>query len=151
MWIFMENTSYGTGKGQIPGNPSARYIDRTLIRHCGSTSDYHAVTHPSFPDYLAATSGRDYRRGHLVIDIAWDEGRGGKLRANCLHSSAVNCIVPDIVISPYTRHKVSPADFSHYSLLKMTEKLLGLHFLGHAAIASTRNLCRPFGLCPRRH
>jgi hypothetical protein len=289
MWIFMENTSYGTRKGQIPGNPSARYIDHTLIRHCGSTSDFHAVTHPSFPNYLAATSGglhgdgglrnyqvrsifsqvdpswrsyqefmpkrcdrrpqvgdsatghvyvnrhnpavfysaepvrgdckkfdrslgtttsgallralraghlpefsfitpglcddmhklppgvkgcanptargdawlaswipiiaggRDYRRGHLVIDIAWDEGSGGKLRAKCLHSSAVNCIVPDIVISPYTRHKVSSADFSHYSLLKMTEKLLGLHFLGHAAIASTRNLCRPFGLCPRRH
>jgi hypothetical protein len=289
MWIFMENTSYGTRKGQIPGNPSARYIDRTLIRHCGSTSDYHAVTHPSFPNYLAATSGglhgdgglhnyqvrsifsqadpswrsyqefmpercdrrpqvgdpatghfyvnrhnpavfysaepvrgdckkfdrslgittsgallravraghlprfsfltpglcddmhklppgvkgcanptargdawlaiwipiitggRDYRRGHLVIDIAWDEGSGGKLRAKCLHSSAVNCIVPDIVISPYTRHKVSPADFSHYSLLKMTEKLLGLQFLGHARNAGTRNLCRPFGLCPRRH
>jgi phosphatidylinositol-3-phosphatase len=289
MWIFMENTSYGTRPGQIPGNPSARYIDHTLIRHCGSTSDYHAVTHPSFPDYLAATSGglhgdgglhnyrvrsifsqvdpawrsyqefmpkrcdrrpqvgdpatghfyvnrhnpavfyaaepvrgdcrkfdrslgtttsgallravraghlpkfsfvtpglcddmhklppgvkgcanptargdawlagwipiitggRDYRRGHLVIDIAWDEGSGGKLRAKCLHSSAVNCIVPDIVISPYTRHKVSPADFSHYSLLKMTEKLLGLRFLGHARNAGTRNLCRPFGLCPRRH
>ena len=54
---------------------------------------------------------------------------GGK----CLHSSAVNCIVPDIVISPYTRHKVSSTDFSHYSLLKMTEKLLGVHLLGHAA------------------
>ncbi len=287
MWIFMENTSYGTRKGQIPGNPSAKYIDRTLIRHCGSTSDYHAVTHPSFPNYLAATSGglhgdgglrnykvrsifsqvdpswrsyqefmpkrcdrspqvgdpatghfyvnrhnpavfyssepvrgdckkfdrslgsttsgamlravkagrlprfsfvtpglcndmhklppgvkgcanpaahgdawlatwipiitsgRDYRKGHLVIDIAWDEGSGGKLRAKCLHSSAVNCIVPDVVVSPYTRHKVSSTDFSHYSLLKMTEKLLRVHFLGHARDAGTRNLCRPFGLCPR--
>src|ERR1035437_434064 len=57
MWIFMENRSYGNGKGQIPGDPSAKYIDGTLIGHCGSTSDYHAITHPSFPNYLAATSG----------------------------------------------------------------------------------------------
>src|ERR1035437_4946103 len=57
MWIFMENRSYGTGKGEIPGDPSAQYIDGTLIGHCGSTSDYHAITHASFPNYLAATSG----------------------------------------------------------------------------------------------
>jgi hypothetical protein len=288
MWIFMENTSYGTRRGQIPGSPSAKYIDRTLIGHCGSTSDYHAVSHPSFPNYLAATSGSlhgggrmhtyrvrsifsqvdpswrsyqefmpvrcdripqvgdpvtghyyvsrhnpaafygaqpvrgdcrkfdralgtdtsgallravtsgklprfslitpglcddmhllppgvkgcanptahgdawlatwipiitagpDYRKGHLVIDITWDEGRGGKIGARCLASSAANCIVPDIVISPYTRHKVSSTDFSHYSLLKMTEKLLHVHYLGRAADPVTRNLCRPFGLCPRR-
>jgi phosphatidylinositol-3-phosphatase len=288
MWIFMENTSYGQRTGQIPGSPSATYIDRALIGHCGSTSDYHAVTHPSFPNYLAATSGGlhgdggahnyrvrsifsqvdpswrsyeefmprhcdrapqtgspatghyyvnrhnpavfyqrepvrsdcpkfdvplgtatsgallravkaghlprfslitpglcddmhrlppgvngcanptargdawlatwipiitagpDYRNGHLVIDIAWDEGSGGTIGSNCLHSSAANCVVPDIVISPYTRHKVASRDFSHYSLLKMTEKLLHLHYLGRARDPGTRNLCRPFGLCPRR-
>ena len=27
LWIFMENTSYGTGAKQIPGDPSAAYID----------------------------------------------------------------------------------------------------------------------------
>ncbi len=94
------------------------------------------------------TAGRDYRKGHLVIDIVWDEGNGGKLGAKCLHSSAANCIVANIVISPYTRHKVSSTDFSHYSLLKMTEKLLRVHYLGRAASPGTRNLCRPFGLCP---
>src|SRR6266536_2991605 len=57
MWIFMENRSYGQHAGQIPGDPAATYIRRKLIGHCGSTSNYHAVTHPSFPDYLAATSG----------------------------------------------------------------------------------------------
>jgi phosphatidylinositol-3-phosphatase len=289
MWIFMENRSYGKGPGQIPGDPSAKYIGGTLIRHCGSTSDYHAITHPSFPNYLAATSGglhgdgsqhsysvrsifsqvdpswrsyeefmpvpcdhvpqvgnpatgqyyvnrhnpaafyssepvsgdctqfdrrlgskntgalaravsagklprfsfvtpglcddmhllppgvagcanptasgdawlatwipiitagRDYQKGRLVIDITWDEGNGGTLGADCLTSNAANCIVPDIVISPYTRHKVASRDLSHYSLLKMTERLLGLHFLGRARNTTVRNLCKPFGLCPRRH
>src|ERR1035438_227565 len=57
LWIFMENQSYGTGANQIPGNPSAPYIHNTLIGHCGSTSDYHSASHPSYPNYLAATSG----------------------------------------------------------------------------------------------
>ena len=288
MWIFMENRSYGQHAGQIPGDPAATYIRRKLIGHCGSTSNYHAVTHPSFPNYLAATSGGlhgdgtqhsyrvrsifsqvdpswrsyqefmphrcdhspqvgnpatghfyvnrhnpasfyssqpvagdcrrfdrslgttasgalvravqagtlprfsqitpglcddmhklppgvsgcanptahgdawlatwipiitagpDYRRGHLVIDIVWDEGGGGRIGGRCLHSGATNCIVANIVISPYTRHKVSPTDFSHYSLLKMTERLLHVRFLGRAKNTSTHNLCKPFGLCPPR-
>ena len=283
----MENRSYGQHAGQIPGDPAATYIRRKLIRHCGSTSSYHAATHPSFPNYLAATSGGlhgdgtqhpyrvrsifsqvdpswrsyqefmphrcdhspqvgnpatghfyvnrhnpasfyssqpvagdcrrfdrslgntasgalaravragnlprfslitpglcndmhklppgvrgcanptahgdawlvtwipiitagpDYRKGHLVIDIVWDEGGGGRIGGSCLHSSATNCIVTDIVVSPYTRHKVSSTDFSHYSLLKMTERLLHVHFLGRARNTSTHNLCQPFGLCPR--
>ncbi len=293
LWIFMENRSYGQGPGEIPGSASDPYIRRTLIGHCGSTSDYHAVTHPSYPNYLAATSGstqhartdqlgyydvanvfgqanpswrsyeefmpagcdhagqtgsrasghfyvgrhnpaasysklpvgapsrgdcrkndealgntasgplaRDVRSGHLprfgfitpglcddmhalpagdpgcpnqiaagdawlakwipviaagpdyasgrlVIDITWDEGSGGTAGANCVVSAAANCRVPDIVISPYTRHVVSGTDFSHYSLLKMTERLLGLRYLGAAAHRSTNDLCVPFGLCPR--
>jgi phosphatidylinositol-3-phosphatase len=292
LWIFMENQSYGNGSGQIPGSASDPYIRRTLTAHCGSTSDYHAVTHPSYPNYLAATSGSthgvvtgglryfdvksifgqvdpswrsyeefmpvncdhvaltgspatdryydgghnpaasysklpvgapkagdcrkydgplgsvksghlrrdvrkgklprfgfitpglcddmhklppgvagcpnpvaagdawlakwipiitagpDYADGHLVIDITWDEGSGGSLGAHCLTSSARNCLVPDIVISPYTRHVVSGTDFSHYSLLKMTETLLRVPYLGAAGRSGTKNLCVPFGLCP---
>ena len=52
------------------------------------------------------------------------------------------------MISPYTTHVVSGTDFSHYSLLKTTEDLLGLPLLGHAADASTNDMCAPFGLCP---
>lgn len=293
LWIFMENQSYGTGSNQIPGNPSAPYIDNTLIGHCGSTSNYHSASHPSQPNYLAATSGStqgwntdtlsyfnvpsifsqtdpswrsyeefmptgcdrvwqtgnstshqyyvakhnpassysalpvgaptsgdcpqydeplgtntsgplitdinagalptfgfitpglcddmhlvptgdtscpnpvasgdawlarwipiltsgpDYTSGNLVVDIAWDEGRGGTGGENCVTSNTQDCIVPNIVISPYTQHVVSGTDFSHYSLLKMTETLLGLPDLGAAADTGTNNLCVPFGLCPQ--
>ena len=291
LWIFMENTSYGKGAKQIPGDPSASYIDGTLLAQCGSTSDYHNVSHPSYPNYLAATSGSthgtdsdhlgfftgpsifsqvdpswrsyeefmptgcdhfamtgsatagyyvgrhnpadsysslpvgaptagdcpkfdealgttasgalehdvhagalprfsfvtpglcddmhtfpagvagcsnpvktgdswlakwipiltsgpDYTSGHLMIDVAWDEGSGGTDGANCVTSAASNCIVPNIVISPYTKHVVSGTDFSHYSLLKTTEDLLGLPLLGAAASAATSDMCKPFGLCP---
>jgi hypothetical protein len=291
LWIFMENTSYGKGANEIPGDPSASYIDGTLLAHCGSSSDYHGITHPSFPNYLGATSGSthgavsdtlqyytgpsifsqvdpswrsyeefmpagcnhtaqtgsasagfyvsrhnpaasysslpvgapkagdckdydeplgtatsgalvhdvdagtlprfsfvtpglcddmhafprgvagcpnpiktgdswlatwipiitggpDYTKGHLMIDVAWDEGSKGTDGADCLTSQASNCIIPNIVISPYTTHVVSAEDFSHYSLLKTTEYLLGVPYLGQAAAAGTSNMCKPFGLCP---
>jgi hypothetical protein len=62
-------------------------------------------------------------------------------------SSASNCIVPNIVISPYTKHVMSGTGFSHYSLLKTTEDLLGLPLLGAAASSATSDMCKPFGLC----
>ena len=288
----MENESYGTGPKAIPGDPSASYIDNSLLSQCGSTSDYHAATHPSYPNYLALTSGSiqdhttdslgyfnvpnifgqvdpswrsyeeymptncdhyfqtgtdppsqyyvgrhnpaasysslpvgaptagdcttndeplgttttgalqhdagagelpefsfvtpglcddmhavptgdtscpdtvqggdtwlskwipiltsspDYTSGNLLIDITWDEGRGGSAGEDCINSQAADCIVPDIVISPYTTHVVSSIDLSHYSLLKTTEELLGLPLLGAAADPSTNDMCASFGICP---
>ena len=289
MWIFMENMSYGTGSGQIPGTTRAPYVDKTLIAQCGSTSGYDGVTHPSYPNYVAATSGStqgatsdtlhyynvpsifgqvdpswrsyeefmpancshvtqsgdsttmqyyvsahnpassyssmpvgaptagdcssydeplgtttsgplvsdvtagtlpafsvvtpglcddmhyvagctypiptgdawlatwipiitsgaDYTSGNLVIDIAWDEANGGTAGQDCLGSTDPTCLVPNIVISPYTTHQVSGMSFSHYSLLKMTETLLGKPYLGAAAAPATMDMCLAFGLCPQ--
>lgn len=92
------------------------------------------------------TSGPDYTRGNLVIDVVWDEGTTAG--ANCVTAATADCLVPNIVISPYTRHVLSATNFSHYSLLKMTEALLGFSFLGGAANPGTNNLCVPHGLCP---
>jgi phospholipase C len=52
IWIFMENHSFGS----IIGNSDAPYING-LARRCGLAVDYHNVTHPSLPNYIAATSG----------------------------------------------------------------------------------------------
>jgi hypothetical protein len=56
--------------------------------------------------------------------------------------------VPLLVISPYVRPGLSVgARFSHYSLLKATEQLLGAHsLLGHAGDARAGNLAGAFGL-----
>jgi hypothetical protein len=48
----MENHSYS----QIIGAPSAPYIN-SLASGCGLATNYSAVTHPSLPNYIAATSG----------------------------------------------------------------------------------------------
>ena len=295
LWIVMENVSYGALSTQIPGSPSASYIDNTLIAQCGSTSHYHAASHPSYPNYLAMTSGStqginsdhlgyfpaasifsqvdpswrsyqeymptgcdhvtltgdatthqyyaakhnpaasysalpvgapaagdcpandealgsttsgplisdvqagtlpqfslvtpglcndmhllpagdtscpdpigsgdswlaswippltsgpDYVNGNLVIDVVWDEGRGGAVPAggDCTATTDVGCIVPAIVISPYTPHVLAPLSYSHYSLLETTEHLLGLSYLAHAADPDTYDMCGAFGLCPQ--
>ena len=50
--LVMENREYPS----IVGNPHAPYINR-LIAHYGLATRYHAVTHPSEPNYLALFSG----------------------------------------------------------------------------------------------
>jgi hypothetical protein len=52
IWIWMENHSYQS----IVGSPSAPYITH-IARECGLASNYEAVSHPSLPNYIAATSG----------------------------------------------------------------------------------------------
>jgi phospholipase C len=55
VWIWMENRSYG----DIIGSKDAPYINR-LARDCGLATRYSAVTHPSLPNYLAATGGSTF-------------------------------------------------------------------------------------------
>src|SRR5438874_2046442 len=52
VWIWMENHSYSG----IIGSPDAPYLN-SLAAQCGLTTNYRAITHPSLPNYLAATSG----------------------------------------------------------------------------------------------
>jgi phosphatidylinositol-3-phosphatase len=53
IWIFMENHSYSDIIGAAAQAP---YLN-SLAAECGVATDYHNTTHPSLPNYLAATSG----------------------------------------------------------------------------------------------
>jgi phospholipase C len=48
----MENKPYDS----VIGSPSAPF-ETALAAACGVATNYHAVTHPSLPNYIAATSG----------------------------------------------------------------------------------------------
>lgn len=50
--IMMENTSYSS----LIGNPNAPWINMA-VKTYGSATNYFGVTHPSQPNYIAATSG----------------------------------------------------------------------------------------------
>ena len=53
VWIWFENHSFRS----IVGSPDAPFLNDTLIAGCGLATNYHNITHPSLPNYIAATSG----------------------------------------------------------------------------------------------
>ena len=55
VWIWLENSSYD----RIIGSSSAPTLNR-LARQCGLATDYSGVSHPSLPNYIAATSGNTW-------------------------------------------------------------------------------------------
>ncbi|MBV8064587.1 MAG: hypothetical protein JOY73_03605 [Actinobacteria bacterium] len=52
IWIWMENETYSS----VIGNRSAPFLTQ-LARECGVATNYDAISHPSLPNYIAATSG----------------------------------------------------------------------------------------------
>src|SRR5258708_16966385 len=57
VWVWMENHSYNT----IIRARQAPYINKLATR-CGLAANYHNISHPSLPNYIAATSGLGYAR-----------------------------------------------------------------------------------------
>ena len=55
VWVWMENK----GSGAIIGSRDAPFENR-LARECGRAASYHGITHPSLPNYLAATGGSTF-------------------------------------------------------------------------------------------
>jgi hypothetical protein len=52
IWVWMENHSSST----VIGSGNAPYIN-ALANSCGLATNYHNISHPSLPNYVAATSG----------------------------------------------------------------------------------------------
>lgn len=79
------------------------------------------------------TRSPSYRRGDVAVFVTWDEGVGDDQH------------VATVVISPgVPRGTFSAAQFTHYSLLRTTETLLGLPPLGAATRAA--EMSAAFGL-----
>ena len=83
--IVFENHEYGS----IVGSASAPYIN-ALIRRYGLATNYHAVAHPSLPNYLALFSGSTQGvtddavhnlAGHNLVDQLHAHGRSFRVYA----------------------------------------------------------------------
>lgn len=84
------------------------------------------------PQILAS---RPYRSGGTALFITYDEGSVNDNR------------VYTVIASPFTRKgAVSHIAFTHYSLLKTQESLLGVRCLGRACNPETASMRNPFGL-----
>jgi phospholipase C len=53
--VWLENRSYH----EIIGSSQAPYLN-SLAARCGLATNYHNISHPSLPNYIAATSGLGY-------------------------------------------------------------------------------------------
>jgi len=95
---------------------------------------YHGVTLSQVVPLI--TSGSDYRAGRTALFVTWDEDdsfSGGLCPS--LHCDHLATIVVARSVRPGTR---SATMFSHYSLLRTTEELIGLPGrLGQAATANS--------------
>ena len=78
IWIWMENHSYG----DIVGSTQAPYINM-LASECGLATNYHNVSHPSLPNYIAATSGLG------LADVK-------KFKSDCNPSKRCSTLAPSI-------------------------------------------------------
>jgi hypothetical protein len=91
------------------------------------------------PQLLASP---EYQAGRTAIVLTWDE------------ANAKTTQIPFVVISPYTTPgTISKTAFSHYSLLKATEEMLGIsNFLMGAGDPATESIRADFNLvAPARH
>ncbi|HUZ83780.1 MAG TPA: alkaline phosphatase family protein [Gaiellales bacterium] len=96
----------------------------------------------------------DYQSGGTVVLITWDQGSppskhqaGGKLVGEaCPQTRSAQCHVATLVVSPYVHPGLRVAtEFTHLSLLRTSEQLLGINvYLGGAANAASMR--QAFGL-----
>jgi hypothetical protein len=106
---------------------SARFtfVTPNLINdmHDGTIADGDNFLKSFVPSVMATPQ---YQAGSTVIFITWDENSGSSGNQ-----------VPCIVISPFTHGVKDATPYTHYSLLRTTEELLGLPLLGNAASANS--------------
>jgi hypothetical protein len=84
----------------------------------------------------ALLNSHPYRKENTAIIITFDEGDGETFGEDCAaNPDDESCHIATIVISPYVTPGTTPGDlFTHYSLLRTTEEMLGVtQFLGEAA------------------
>lgn len=95
-------------------------------------------------DWMPAITGSsEYRAGQVAVFITWDQGltaaQPGETCDDQTHADASaypGCRVAFIAVGPATGGVRSSAYFTHYSLLRTTEEMLGLRdYLGAAAQA----------------
>jgi phospholipase C len=58
IWVMMENHSFG----DIIGNTAQAPYINSLAAECGLATNYHNISHPSLPNYVAMTSGLALRQ-----------------------------------------------------------------------------------------
>lgn len=130
--------SLAAGKlGQLTVVVPPECSSMTFVHDCGPKKAQLFVT--AGDDWLAGIMRRIfksalYQSQSTVVFVAWTEGapppqpRG----ADCVHLRSRACHVALIAIAPWVKNVTFTTPLTHYSLLGVTEALLGVKLLGHA-------------------
>ncbi|MEO6206530.1 MAG: alkaline phosphatase family protein [Candidatus Limnocylindrales bacterium] len=134
----MGTTSAGLFLDDLNNNalPAFSFVTPNL---CNDTHDCPIASGDAWlRDWFAKiVASPGYLDGSTVVVLTWDEDE--RTEGNR---------IPTIVVSPSTPVGTTSATlFSHYSLLKATEELLGIEtFLGHAGDPGTNSMRAAFNL-----
>lgn len=128
--------------GSIETGPFARQLDAGTLAAltfvtpdlCNDSHDCRASTADAWLRRWATriVSSPAYRRGDVALLLVWDEGNGdgrdGLPSATCpVHTLRSDCRAPGFVIAPNApRGRRTAAPVDHYTLLQLTQELLGL-------------------------
>jgi phosphatidylinositol-3-phosphatase len=127
--------------------PAFSFVTPNLIddMHDGTVAQGDAWLSANLPTIVNSSA---YTSGSTAVFVTFDEGSGGSTGENCVtNTTDASCKITTIVVSPSTPAGVQSAtNFSHYSLLRTTEELLGLPLLGQAASATS--MSSAFNLAP---
>lgn len=147
--VPLGTTTSGAFQAAIHGGtlPSFSFVTPNL---CDDTHNCSVSTGDSWLKKWVPiiTAGSNYKSGHTVVFITWDEGSGGSSGENCSGGTTdQSCHIATLVLSPRTPAGTrSSTYFTHYSMLKTVESLLGLSYLGHAKDTTTTSMRTAFKL-----
>jgi hypothetical protein len=141
--------SAATQTGQFYSDVASRNLPAFSFITPNLVDDSHSSSTVTGDNWLGRIvplilNGPNYQGGNTVIFITNDEGVGPDyaLGENCasqaLDASQPSCLIPTIVVAPHVpAGTVDNTFYTHYSMLRTTEELLGLPLLGLAATANS--------------
>lgn len=146
--VPMGSPTQGNFESDLANSDLANYsfISPNLIHdgHNGTVAQADTYLSKLVPTIL---NSPEYGAGSVALFIVWDEGEGGSTNDCAFNTTDIGCHVASVVVSPYTAPGTQSDElFNHYSLLKTTEQVLGLPYLGHARDADIKSMKAAFHL-----
>jgi len=145
---YYTDLSGGNYEQTLPSAPfsSSAFNPKFVFISPNRTDDDHDTSASTGDTWLssevpAIMATPQYQSGRMAIFITFDESNVNDTEGA---TSPPNNHVYTAVISPYTHGVKATTEYTHYSLLRTTEELLGLPLLGNAATANS--MVANFGL-----
>jgi hypothetical protein len=129
---YFTNVRAACARGDVPLTATPDLSARFTFVTPNLCNDMHDCSVSTGDRWLRGFLGevfasREYRAGRTAVFLTWDEDDSG-------HSNHIATLIAAPSVRP---GRVSSRPFNHYSMLRTTEEMLGLGFIGNAAGAAS--------------